>query len=540
MSTLPLQVRSLNAKRFAAFRRNRRAWCALWALAALAAASVIAGLLCNSKPLLLIMEGKRFFPAFRFYNEHALLGNDRFTQMTDYRALVTSERFAAHPQNRVLFAPVPYGPNDILAADAFEPYRRMRLTVAPAPQVGRLNVTADGTIVRPLACDSFFPAGMILAGEPLATHWQLPDALTAAIRARFDNRAAPAFETELHRTDGSAVADVALSAYEPRTAPPTSVRLLLRSSAAGAFAPRSRRLAVADLHAAASAGTLDTLLQKTFDTDTALAQALAPLVQQALATGAAEGSGLWHGTAAQFSCELPPVSWPHRPVPGHWMGVDGAGRDVLARVLYGLRTGLLFGALLVVWAMGLGLALGAIQGFFGGWCDMLGQRLIEIWSALPFLYVMILMGSVLGRSFVLLLICYGLFNWIGISTYMRAEFLRLRGRPFVEAARCQGLGSRRLIFRHILPNALTPLITLFPFSLVGAIAALSALDFLGFGLPPLAPSWGELLSQAQVHRGAWWLVAFPSTALFVVMLLAVLIGEGLRDAFDPKPQSRME
>jgi microcin C transport system permease protein len=166
--------------------------------------------------------------------------------------------------------------------------------------------------------------------------------------------------------------------------------------------------------------------------------------------------------------------------------------------------------------------------------------LIEIWSALPFLYIMILIGSVLGRSFLLLLICFGLFNWIGISTYMRAEFLRLRGRPFIESARCQGLGPVRIIFRHILPNALTPLITLFPFSLVGAIAALSALDFLGFGLPPLAPRWGELLNQAQAHRGAWWLVVFPSSTLFVVMILAVLIGEGLRDAFDPKPKSRME
>ena len=222
------------------------------------------------------------------------------------------------------------------------------------------------------------------------------------------------------------------------------------------------------------------------------------------------------------------------------MGVDSAGRDVLARVLYGLRTGLLFGTLLVIWAMCLGLTLGAIQGYFGGWLDLLGQRFIEIWSALPFLYVMILIGSVLGRSFTLLLICYGLFNWIGISTYMRAEFLRLRGRPFVDAARCQGLSATRIIFRHILPNALTPLITLFPFSLVGAIASLSALDFLGFGLPPLAPSWGELLNQAQSHRSAWWLVTFPSIALFTVMLLAVLIGEGLRDAFDPKPRTKME
>ena len=153
---------------------------------------------------------------------------------------------------------------------------------------------------------------------------------------------------------------------------------------------------------------------------------------------------------------------------------------------------------------------------------------------------MILIGAVLGRSFLLLLVCYGLFNWIGLSYYMRAEFLRLRHRPFVEAARCQGLGHARIIFRHILPNSLTPLITLLPFSLVGAIGVLTALDFLGFGLPPLAPSWGELVQQAQQARWAWWLVVFTTAALFVVMLLTALVGEGLREAFDPRPKARYE
>ena len=205
-----------------------------------------------------------------------------------------------------------------------------------------------------------------------------------------------------------------------------------------------------------------------------------------------------------------------------------------------MRTALLFGLLLAFWAMAFGLVIGAIQGYFGGWADIAGQRLTEIWSALPFLYVMIFVGSALGRSFLLLLLCYGLFNWISISYYMRAEFLRLRARTFVEAARCQGLSAARIIFSHILPNALTPLITLFPFSLIGAIGSLAALDFLGFGLPPLTPSWGELLQQAQMFRWAWWLILFPSLALFTVMFLAVLVGEGLRDAFDPRQQTKME
>jgi microcin C transport system permease protein len=220
------------------------------------------------------------------------------------------------------------------------------------------------------------------------------------------------------------------------------------------------------------------------------------------------------------------------------MGVDAVGRDVFARVLYGMRTALSFGLLLVAWAVLLGCIVGAVQGYFGGWVDIAFQRTIEIWSALPFLYVMILVGAVLGRGFGLLLLCYGLFNWIGVSYYLRAEFLRLRGRPFVDAARCQGLGTARIIFRHVLPNALTPVVTLLPFNLVGAISSLTALDYLGFGLPPLTPSWGELLQQAQAFRRAWWLTVYPSLALFTVMILAVLVGEGMRDAFDPKPRTR--
>jgi microcin C transport system permease protein len=190
--------------------------------------------------------------------------------------------------------------------------------------------------------------------------------------------------------------------------------------------------------------------------------------------------------------------------------------------------------------MGFGILMGALQGYYGGKVDLISQRVIEIWSTIPFLYVMILLGSMYGRSFSLLLFCYGIFNWIGISYYVRAEFLRLRTMPFVDAARCLGISSSRIMFRHILPNALTPIITFFPFSLVGAIGSLAVLDYLGFGLPPPTPSWGELLQQAQSFRWAWWLILYPSVALFFVMLLGVFMGEGVRDAYDPKPVMRME
>ena len=227
-------------------------------------------------------------------------------------------------------------------------------------------------------------------------------------------------------------------------------------------------------------------------------------------------------------------------MPGHPFGFDNAGRDVFALVLHATRIALAFGLLLTFASLLLGVVAGAMQGYFAGWADLAGQRFTEIWGALPFLYVVIFLGNAFGRSFGLLLVCYAIFNWIGTAAYVRAEFLRLRGRPFVEAARVQGLPSRRIMLRHVLPNALTPLVTLFPFLLVGAIGSLAALDYLGFGLPAGTPSWGELLQQAQGARGAWWLVLWPSLALFVVMLLGVFVGEGLRDAFDPRPANALD
>ncbi len=241
-----------------------------------------------------------------------------------------------------------------------------------------------------------------------------------------------------------------------------------------------------------------------------------------------------------------PITYPFRPCKNHPFGIDSNGFDVYARVVHGMRLALIFGIVLAFSGMLIGLVMGSIEGYFGGITDILCQRLTEIWSAMPFLYIMIFIGSAVGsglsdfQRFILLLLCYAIFNWISVSYYMRAEFLRLRSRTFVEAAKCQGFSAPRIIFGHILPNALTPLITLFPFLLMGAIGSLASLDFLGFGLPPMAPSCGELLRQAQATPSAWWLILFPSLALFIVMLLTVLVGEGLRDAFDPRQKSKLE
>ncbi|NLF59703.1 MAG: ABC transporter permease subunit [Lentisphaerae bacterium] len=278
-----------------------------------------------------------------------------------------------------------------------------------------------------------------------------------------------------------------------------------------------------------------------FDTLPADLQDLIRRQAKAACTEPVEPVEVTEGTRTyNLACAREAVRFPFRPAPGHWLGLDDAGRDVLARIVYGLRTSLSFGLILVVCSLTVGTILGSVQGYLGGYVDITGQRLIEIWSALPFLYIIILMGSIYGPGFWLMIFCYALFNWIGISYYMRAEMLRLRRLPFVESARCLGLPGWKIVFRHILPNAVVPLITFFPFSLVGAIGSLAALDYLGFGLPPPTPSLGQLLQQAQSQRWAWWLILYPSATLFLVMLLGVFVGEGVREAFDPRQHTRLE
>jgi len=239
--------------------------------------------------------------------------------------------------------------------------------------------------------------------------------------------------------------------------------------------------------------------------------------------------------SSDWEAEGPP---PHAPSAEHWLGTDSAARDVLARILYGFRTAMNFALALIVLSVALGILIGSIQGYAGGKSDLLGQRIIEIWSALPFLYVVILMSSIYGQSFMILLLVFGLFRWIGISYYIRAEFLRLKNQTYVQAARAQGARHVGVVFKHILPNALNPIITIIPFSLVTAITSLTALDFLGFGLPPPAPSWGELLRQGLENLYAPWMSLSAVIALFLTLLLASFVGEGARAAFDPRVQSK--
>lgn len=229
-----------------------------------------------------------------------------------------------------------------------------------------------------------------------------------------------------------------------------------------------------------------------------------------------------------------PGAAPLPPNEQNWLGTDGTKRDVTARVIYGFRLSILFTLIVTGLASLLGILAGAVQGFFGGWLDLIFQRIIEIWSSTPSLYVIIIMFAILGRSFWLLVFLLVLFSWTSLVGVVRAEFLRARNLEYVRAARALGVGNMTIMFRHMLPNAMVATLTMLPFIITGTISTLAILDYLGFGLPSSYPSLGELTLQATQNLQAPWL-GFTAFFTFAIMLsLLIFIFEGVRDAFDPR------
>ncbi|MBO6947935.1 MAG: ABC transporter permease [Rhodospirillales bacterium] len=229
---------------------------------------------------------------------------------------------------------------------------------------------------------------------------------------------------------------------------------------------------------------------------------------------------------------------PYKPTAENWLGTDDQGRDVLARTIYGFRISVLFGVILTILSSVIGIAVGATQGYFGGWIDLIGQRLIEIWTSMPQLYLLIILASVFVPSFWLLLGLLLLFQWVALVGVVRAEFLKTRNFDYVRAARAMGASDIVIMFKHILPNAMVATLTLLPFILSGSVTALTSLDFLGFGLPPGSPSLGELLNQGKNNLHAPWLGITAFIILSVMLSLLVFIGEAVRDAFDPRKTFR--
>lgn len=228
------------------------------------------------------------------------------------------------------------------------------------------------------------------------------------------------------------------------------------------------------------------------------------------------------------------VPAPAPPSAENWLGTDDQGRDVMARVIYGFRISVLFALTLTLLSSIIGVIAGALQGFYGGWVDLTGQRFLEIWSGLPVLYLLIILASFVQPNFWWLLGIMLLFSWMSLVDVVRAEFLRGRNLEYVRAARALGMQNSAIMFRHILPNAMVSTMTFMPFILTGAIGTLTALDFLGFGLPPGAPSLGELVAQGKSNLQAPWLGISAFLVLAAMLTLLVFIGEAARDAFDPR------
>lgn len=229
-----------------------------------------------------------------------------------------------------------------------------------------------------------------------------------------------------------------------------------------------------------------------------------------------------------------PVPAPAPPSAVNWLGTDDQGRDVVARLLYGLRLSVLFGLLLTLISSIIGVAAGAVQGYFGGWVDLLFQRFLEVWGGLPQLFILIIVSSVVTPGFWTLLLILMLFSWTSLVGVVRAEFLRARNFDYVRAARALGMSDGRIMFKHILPNAMVATLTFMPFILSGSIVALTALDFLGLGLPPGSASLGDLLRQGKDNLQAPWLGITGFVVLALMLSLLVFVGEAVRDAFDPR------
>jgi len=530
----------MTRRRLSRFKEMKRAYISLWILVLLYMFSLFSEIICNNVPLYVKFQDTSYFPVFKFYPEDTFLGNGKHTR-PDYHQINTRAEFLGSDKNYMVFPPIPYSPFQSLDPKRIDVSDHVIVKLKPLPMVGTANIRNDGSIAKSFRLGSFLGLGdKDIQNRPISDYIKIPLELASAIELRFQGKKAPSFSMAVTGAKGEHILAF-LSTHGEKKHKPKTVRITFREGLTPGREEGDHSFEVTfnrDL-AVVSEG-LKPGSKTIWDSISDSQQSIIKENIRNRYSGPVDNLSIPLGIR-KYRIEFfkEDVRFPFRPVKGHIMGIDGAGRDVLSRILYGLRTSMSFGLLLVVGSMALGIAAGAIQGYFGGLLDISGQRFIEIWSALPFLYIMILMGSIYGRSFSLLLFCYGLFNWIGISYYIRAEFLRLRKLPFVEAAKCMGGSSFKIIFKHILPNGMVPVITFFPFSLVGAIGSLAALDYLGFGLPSPTPSWGELLYQAQQYRWAWWLILYPSISLFTVMLLGVFVGEGVRNAYDPKRYTRL-
>ncbi|MEA3280281.1 MAG: ABC transporter permease subunit, partial [Thermodesulfobacteriota bacterium] len=454
----------ITRKRLIRFKEVKRAYISLWILVILYLVSLGSELICNNNPLYVRFNSKSYYPILKFYPEDLFAGNGEKTR-PDYKKINNSDFFRRDPDNFMIFPLVPYSPYESINPESIPVSDNITLTFTPMPGIGTVNIGKDFSIIRSASFGFFIGRRDEEVKSLVLTEYiNIPERVRQAVAKRFANENAPHLTISGVKSYDGVEAAISLSAFRRRSKPPETVRMTFREAGTIDQNPEKYVLSKELEFIENSTGHDDREIWNYLsgrDRETILNLAerrfLGPIDTVVLRI---------KNRFYRVSFEKQDVRFPFAPVKGHLMGIDGAGRDVLSRILYGLRTSLTFGLLLVACSMAMGIIAGALQGYYGGAIDITGQRFIEIWSALPFLYIMILMGSVYGRSFSLLLFCYGLFNWIGISYYVRAEFLRLRKKAFVEAAKCMGISSFRIIFKHILPNAMVPVLTFFPFSLV--------------------------------------------------------------------------
>jgi microcin C transport system permease protein len=426
----------ITRKRLMRLKEMKRAYISLWILVILYVISLGAELICNDTPLYIRFEGRSYFPIAKFYPDDIFTASGKQTR-PKFHQINSSPAFAEKSENYMIFPPIAFGPYESVDEQSIEIDEEVTVRFTPMPMIGTVNIRDDYSIARSVAFGAFIDKSETeVKNLRLTDYATISSTIQQAVGIRFANQDAAAVSESTKTADGKDIV-TSLSTYSKRTRPPKTVRLTFKEATSDVLQVHEiefdRKL---NRVRHASEKTVQDLWQKFSESQQAQ---ILNNVQDRFSGPQDKLRLKTNGRNYTIAFIREDIRFPFRPVRGHLMGIDGAGRDVFARILYGLRTSMTFGLLLVLASMTLGIVAGALQGYYGGAVDITGQRLIEIWSALPFLYIMILLGSVYGRSFLLLLVCYGIFNWIGISYYMRAEFLRLRKQPFVEAAKCMGI-----------------------------------------------------------------------------------------------------
>ncbi len=545
-------------KRIQKFKNIKRSYYSLIILATLYFISLFAEFIANDNPLIIKFNNKFYFPIFKFYSERDFLADGELTE-ANYKKLNEHPIFTENKKNYMIFPIIPFSPNEI---EKVEHGLKNEMTISVRKKnmlTGIIYVNNENKInsCRYNISEIFeIENNEELAGKSITYIFEssTADTISQIIKSRYNQEKSQPLKF-LGQTKSGKTINIRFTSFDGGRISSRGINIRINEDESNFFiTPKIKISKNLDIIAQSQdffrfigysennnmpINFIDVLKNsKLQDTETLITKITDKFKNNIIETEKILTNAIneKNGNLDEYEIELykEKMKFPFKPTARHLFGLDEAGRDILARLIYAFRLSLTFGLILVFSAMSFGFIIGAIQGYAGGIIDITFQRLIEIWAAIPFLYVIILLGDIFGKGFLLLLICYAIFNWIGISYYIRAEFLKIKQFQYIEAARAIGLPWYKTIFRHILPNSLTPIISFLPFSLMAAISVLSALDYLGYGLPAPTPSWGELLGQAQIHKDAWWLILFPAITLFITMLLTVFIGEGIREAFDHK------